>query len=555
MNAGPAVIARAVEAAGFRIAFGLPGTQNLDVFEALRRSSLRTVTASHELGAAFMANGYYRAGGEPALLVTIPGPGFTYALTGIAEARLDSAALVHLTVAPARSPGKAYQLQAVDQAAIAGPLVKGVLTVAVGGDLAAAVLAARQLATAGEPGPVLLQLDREPDPVPATPEHAAPLPPDEAVVDEVAALLDGARRVVLLAGQGAAAAGDELTALAERVGGAVVTTTSGRGVVPEDHRLSLGFELGGTIAAPLNALIAASDIVLAIGCKFSHNGSRGFDLRIPPAKLIHVDAAADVLGANYPARLAVVADATTFLSRLVDRIRPAAGWSAAELDDFRQQGSSGSWPDHPEPRPAGSRSAAELMQALRALLPRDAILVTDSGQHQMLARRYYRVLAPRGLVVPTNLQSMSFAIAAAIGARLAAPERRVVALLGDGGLLMSGLELLTAVRTGVTLTAIVLDDGSYGLIKRGQLAAWGTAPGSELLNPDYASLAKALGCHYVQVGTDLERDLADAFALPGVTLVVIPAQEAPELRMIRARGLVKRTLGDRLIGGLKRLRG
>jgi len=194
------------------------------------------------------------------------------------------------------------------------------------------------------------------------------------------------------------------------------------------------------------------------------------------------------------------------------------------------------------------------MQALRTALPRDAILVTDSGQHQMLARRYYRVLAPRGLVVPTNLQSMGFAIPAAIGARLAAPGRPAVALVGDGGLLMSGLELLTAVRTGLTLTVIVLDDGSYGLIKRGQLAAYGTAPGSDLLNPDYASLAEALGCHYVRVGADLEHDLAAALALPGVTLVVIPASEAPELRLIRAKGLIKRTLGDRLIRRLKRLR-
>lgn len=549
----PEAIIDALQTAGVAHAFGLPGTQNIDVFEALRKSSIRTVVASHELGASFMANGYFRASGKVALLATIPGPGFTYAVTGLAEARLDSAALVYLTVAPARAPGRAFQLQAIDQAAMAQPVVKAVVAVGPASDRAALTRRAVALALGGEPGPVMLQIDGAQVGADGSADDSPPVASDhEDSASEIARILADSRRVVLLAGQGAAGAAAAVAELAERIGAAVVTTTSGRGVVSEDHRLSLGFEMAGTRCGPLNDLIAASDLVLAIGCKFSHNSSRGFELLIPAEKLVHVDASAEVIGANYPVRIGVVAAAEDFLPRLLERVDAAAGWTEAELRGWRDRGREDSWPDEPEPRFAGSRSAAEVLGALRAALSRDAVLVTDSGRHQMLVRRWFRVLTPRGLLVPTNLQSMGFAIPAAIGAKLARPDRPVVAVVGDGGLLMSGLELLTAVKARIQLPVIVFNDGAYGLIKRSQLAAYGTAPGSELENPDLGALAGALGINYARVGANLESELAGALALPGVTLIEVPAREAAALQIVRAKGLARRFLGPRIRRLLRR---
>jgi acetolactate synthase-1/2/3 large subunit len=542
-------IISALHAAGVTHAFGLPGHQNTALFEALRTSPLRTVVPNHELGAAFMANGYNRASGKIALLATSPGPGFTYALTGLAEAWLDSAALIHLTVAPPCEPGNDYQLQAIDQATMASPVVKAVVKMGPDADVSALSRRAVELALDQEPGPVIVQTDCEATaegPRGRTPAHAPQL-------DKIAQLVSKSNRIVLLLGQGAAGAASEVAELAETIGAAVVTTTSGRGVVPEDHRLSLGFEMSGLDAGPLNDLVAASDLVLAVGCKFSHNGSRGFRLTVPQEKLVQIDASAAVIGANYPVRLGAVVRCEDAIPALLERIEPSDGWGDSELDEWRKRGRAASWSPQPEPVFPGRRSAQRLITALRDVLSREAIVVTDSGRHQMLIRRWYRVLAARGLIVPTNLQSMGFAIPAAIGASLAAPDRPVVAVLGDGGLMMSGLELATAVKAGARLTAIVINDGAFGLIRESQLADFGTAPSSELAPPALGTFADALGIEYVCLDqSDPHSTLADALASPGVTLVEAPAREATSMKAVAAKGRLRGLVKGRLRGLVRR---
>ncbi|MGH8213152.1 MAG: thiamine pyrophosphate-binding protein, partial [Rhodanobacteraceae bacterium] len=452
-ESGARLLCEALQRSNIHHVFGLPGTQTTAMFEALRTSGLHTVVATTELSAAMMANGYYRASGNPAALLTIPGPGFTWALTGLAEAALDSAALLHITCAPAISPGRAFQLQAIDQAAVAAPLCRSVFTIEHASEVEAAIARACAQCVTGEPGPVLVQVARgvwrenASGPSPAAP-HVSPAVV-LADVDAVANALDAASRTVLLLGQGCHGAAELAAELAERLKAAVFTTTSGRGAIPEDHPLSLAFESGNG-AQTLNALIEASDAVLAIGCKFSHNGARGFRLRIPPGKLIHVDVAADVLGANYPTRIAIRSDARAFLAALLPQLHIHAarthGFTTEEIALWRERCRAEKLEDPIEPRIHGVTGGAPAVffDALRRVLPRGSILVTDSGQHQDLARRHFPVWWPRGLITPTNLQSMGFGIGAAIGAKLAAPERPVVALIGDGGLAMSGLELLTA---------------------------------------------------------------------------------------------------------------
>lgn len=532
-------ILSAMHAAGVTHAFGLPGHQNIDLFEALRTSSLHTVVPSNELGASFMANGYNRASGKVALLVTVPGPGFSYAVAGLAEAWLDSAALIQLTVAPRREPGNEFQLQAIDHVAIAAPIVKAVLDMGPDADVSALAQRAVELALGQEPGPVLVETEAQATVEP--PQDLTQAGPSQ--LDEIAQLFSRSSRTVMLVGQGAAGAAGAVVELAERVGAAVITTTSGRGVVPEDHRQSLGFETSGVEADPLNDLIATSDLVLAIGCKFSHNSSRGFRLVIPQEKLVQIDASAAVIGANYPVRLGAVARCEDAIPALLEQVEASDGWSEAELDYWRKRGLAGSWPAEPELVFPGSLSPEGLMAALRDVLPREAIVVTDSGRHQMLVRRWYRVLATRGLIVPTNLQSMGFAVPAAIGASLAARDRPVVAVLGDGSLMISGLELATAAKLGIRLTAIVVNDRGFGLIRSDQLFEYGTAFGTETAPVDIRKLAEAIGINYCRLdGSDPRSTLAAAVASPGVTLVEVPAHEARSMRAVAAKARIKRFL-------------
>ena len=566
MRSGADLICDGLKNAGVSCVFGLPGTQNVALYEALRTSGLRTVVATNELSAAMMANGYYRASGRLAALATIPGPGFTWALTGLAEAALDSAALVHVVGQPAVLPGARFQLQAIDQAAMAAPIVRAVVRIDDAGQAQSVIADACARAVASEPGPVLVHvapaaLESHASAAFATPRSDAVAP--TAITGDIAAAADalaGARRCVIVAGQGAHGAAQLLLQLADGLSAVVVTTASGRGVVAEDHPLSLGFELGGNGAGVLNELIAASDLVLAIGCKFSHNGSRGFRLRIPTEKLIHIDASAEVLGANYPARWPIVADAgvalIALLAALDGRTRPTPGFGVDEIAGYRARGRTEGGNDIVEPRIHGTATGKpeDFFAALRAAMPRQSCLVTDSGLHQVLARRFFCVLHPRGLVTPTNFQSMGFGIGAATGACLADPSRPVVALIGDGGLAMSGLELLTAVRERLNLTVIVFVDGAFGLIRVQQLAATGRSHGTEFSGMDCEAFAAAIGARHVQLNDDAEATLAAAIASDGVTVVEVAVGDSLPMHWLRAKGLVRSTpLGRNAKSWLRRL--
>ncbi len=563
MNGGD-LLCRTLEALGARHVFGLPGSQNVPLFEALRRSNLRTVVPTHELAASFMAAGYSRASGRVGVLATIPGPGFTYTLTGLAEARLDSVPLVYIVGQPARGPGQHFQLQRIDQAAIAAPLVKRVIPVEHAAALPAALAAAFKLALAEEPGPVLVHVaapaaEEEAEwPGGITPPAPASLP--SGAVESLLPLLTAARRVILIAGQGAVGAPDALRALAERIAAPVITTTSARGVLPEDHPLALGFDLRATDA--LNALVAQSDLVVALGVKFSHNGAAGFRLRLPPDRLVHVDASTEVLGANYPARTTLCADVPALLRALAERLpgiaEPGRGWTTEALDLVRARIDAANLGLEPRVFGIDPGTPAELLRRLREALPRDACLVTDSGLHQMLVRRHFRVLAPRGLIVPTNFQSMGFGLAAAIGAKLAAPERTVVAVMGDGGLAMCGLELVTAVRERLNIPVLLFSDGKYGLIRLDQLRDYGATFGTDLPPLDPAALAAATGASYRVLEGDTSEVLRAALSERGPAIIDVELGDSGAMRRTRAKSLVRATgrrlLPARLVDWLRRRR-
>ncbi len=534
-------LCRALEELSVDTVFGLPGSQNVALFEALRTSRVRTVVATHELAAAFMANGYARASGRPGVLVTIPGPGFTYSLTGIAEAYLDSTPLVHILGQPASAPDRRFQLQALDQRSILAPFVKRVIDVPTPDRIEEILVEAYALCTAGEPGPVVVHV-----PVNLGAEAGAPRPvrlpvpaPPTASLRDLERRLSEARRPLLYVGQGVAGASEELRALVEALRIPVVTTTSARGVLSEDHPWVIPFDRGS--AEALNELIASCDLVLAMGCKFSHNGAHGFRLKLPKDRLVHVDSSADVLGANYEASMTILADAPWLVRTLLDQQttspgRTASAWTEEQIDAWKRRAFE-RYRTNWEPRVRGldPPTIEEFFAALRRAMPDESCLVLDSGLHQMLARRHFRARSPRSFLLPTDLQAMGFALPAAIGAKIARPERTVVALLGDGGFAISGLELLTAVRERVRIAVIVLNDGRFGLIRKQQLGATKNTYGTELHNPDFRQVAEAAGARYVRMGDDAEDSLHRAVASHGVTLVEVVLRDPGRERIRRVR--------------------
>ncbi len=554
-----------LEALGTTHVFGLPGTQNVLLYDALRRSRIRSILPTSELAASFMANGYYRASGRIAPLVTIQGPGFTYALTGLAEARDDSVALLHLVGKPPAG-ASTFAFQALDQEAIASPIVKAVRSVDRAEDVAAAVEDAHALALAGEPGPVMLQLAGEAMAEPCDSGKPAPRSPPADLappeLQEAAHLLQASRRPLLLVGQGCAASARGVRALAEALRAPVLTSTSGRGIVPEDHPLALGLDFARSSAGAVNPIFEACDCILVLGCRLGAGLSEG--LVLSEGRLIHVDASREVLGARHRARCAVharVEDALpVLLQAALRRSDPGGeGWSSDSLAGWKARLAKDTSGAFPEPVVSGidGRTPAALFGALRRALPRDAILVTDSGLHQVLARRHFPVLSPRGLMVPSDFQSMGFAIPAALGAKLAAPERTVVAVVGDGGMAMSGLELLTSVRERIPVVVLVLADGQLNRIRLQQFGEFGRASSVRLVNPSFEDLASAIGARYALLGRDAEPAFKDAIRAEETTLIEVELGDSAAIRRLRGRGFVRQAarkgLGPAALTRLKRL--
>jgi acetolactate synthase-1/2/3 large subunit len=549
MRLGAEVICDALHDAGATVVFGMPGSQNVDLFDALGASPLRTVATTHEMAAAFAAVGFYRSSGRVGVVTTIPGPGFTFAAAALAEAAADSAGVLHIVPASNDGTGRPFQFQDIDQVAIARALAKDVLVVDRIDDLALAISRGYLRAVTGEPGPVVVVVARDLFRAPSgrtVPVATPPAPRVVAVNDELVRDLAAAQRVAMIVGQGGQGHGQSVAMLAERLNAAVLTTSSGRGVISEEDPRSLyyDFALGG--GTTVNDFLEACDLVLALGCKFTHNGTGAFVLEIPRAKLVHVDASSDSLNGRLPARLAIESELGPFLAQLMPKVgEGTGGWTRDELATWRSRLRAEqdlrlvAAPAVLTNPPVTCRA---FFDAFQSALPVNAIVVTDSGLHQGLTRGFLRVRSERGLIAPADFQSMGFGVPAAIGGRIANPQRPVVLVIGDGGMALSGLELLTAVRERLDLTVVVFNDGQLGSIRRQQIWSVGRTQGVDVRGPDFAAFASAIGAGYRRLGADLEESIRASLAAPGVNLLEVP--------MADSVGSVR----DRLLGTARRLK-
>jgi acetolactate synthase-1/2/3 large subunit len=324
---GGEIVVRALEDEGVPFTFGIPGTHNIELYDALAEADgIRPVLVTDEQAAGFMADAVWRASGRLGCANLVPGAGLTHALSGIAEAYLDCVPMLVLGCGIRRDTGRAFQLHDIDQAALAAPVTKAQLRPARGDELYATIRRACALARAGRPGPVFVEVpaelylfrhDGDPAALRAAYAHespAAPEPPapDPAVVEALLARLAESRRPLLYLGLGAAGAGSRLVELAERLNAPVATTLQGKGVFPESHALALwpGF---GDAAPPFARSIAAScDLTLAIGARFGEVGTGSYGVT-PPGPLIHVDIDPTVFDRNFPAAITVEADAAAFV--------------------------------------------------------------------------------------------------------------------------------------------------------------------------------------------------------------------------------------------------
>jgi len=566
-NGADALVASLVDL-GVRCIFGLPGTQNVGLFEALRSSEIHAVQATSETTAGFMANGWFRASGQPGVFIAINGPGFAWSVPPLAEAALDSTAVLFITGKP---PDRGYKndLQVIEQREIATALGCKVFDIDELESLEETLRQAWAAATANGPRPVVLQvaaavLGQDWTSSTGNVEATAGQSDSPVPTDELVAFLAQARRPVVMAGGGTLDHDALLEQLLDVTGAAFFTTPTARGVIREDHPMCLRADLLSDDVDVLNRFLEKADVIISLGCRFSHNGTGGFTVALAEENLVHVDADSNVLVKNYPARWSLCMDVGDFLSTVCERLpakspeaKPA--WPSSDIEGCREELSATRQSVLCEPSWNDAGNCGSLFRQIREGTPDNGIIVTDTGLHQILTRTHFDVLSPRGLIFPSDFQSMGFGLPAAIGAALAAPDRPVVALIGDGSLLMVGAELLAAKREAVSLPVLVFRDGALGQIRLQQIQEYGHESATKLEPFDLAEYSNSLGIRHVRADVKLADQLRQAMGECGPTVIEVELQDNDSLAEIRKKvkrkNSLKSALGPRATQLLKRLRG
>ena len=554
---GGAIVVRALEDEGVAFAFGIPGTHNIELYDALAESKrVRTVLVTDEQSASFMADGVWRASGALACANVVPGAGLTHAMSGIGEAWLDNVPMLVLGCGIRRDTGKAFQLHDVDQIAMVRAVTKAQFLPQDGMELYATIRRACRIAREGAPGPVFVEVpanlylfthDFEPGSGARDPGSGMAFPdpgprhPDPDAVTRAVVLLGRAKRPLLYVGAGAAGAGERLVALAERLEAPVATTFQGKGVFPETHPLALwpGF---GAAAPPFARQVAdGCDATLAIGCRFGEVATGSYGIGVPQP-LVHADIDADVIGRNFPADAPIVGDAAAVVAALL------AGLPQRPRDDaLRSRIRAGHEAVEQEWASATSErvSPFRLLRALQARFGAETIFTADSGNGTFLAMEMLRLERTRKFLAPVDYSCMGYAVPSAIGAKLARPESPVVALAGDGAFLMTGLELLTAAQQGAAVAVFVLRDGELAQIAQFQDVAFSRRTASGV--PDYglAEISRGLGVECLRLERDDQiasvLDRAAAITGEGRPVVVDTAIDYAHKTWF-TRGVVKTTL-------------
>lgn len=555
-------LVRYLERRGVRHVFGLCGHTNIAVLSAMAGSSLRFVNVRHEQVAAHAADGYARVTGRASVLLTHLGPGLTNAATGVANAALDCIPMVVIAGdVPSHYFGK-HPHQEVNlhsdgaQYEIYRPFVKRAWRVTDPKLLPETLEKAFLLAESGQPGPVLVDVPMDVFSASVDPQlfdrfqhNTVALKPSSISIEtarEIVERLEQARRPVIYAGGGVllARASKDLQALAEHFGIPVAHSLMGKGALPDDHPLVLGMT-GFWGTSLVNQACLEADWVLALGTRFKEadcsSWYRDYTFNIPPTKLIHIDIEPMEIGRNFPTEIGVVADLKQSLAVLVATARelypqgrrnqPMVERIAKFRSDFARSNhemqTSDAFPMMPE----------RILAEVRAALPRDALITTDVGWNKNGVGQQFPVLTPGSVLTPGGFATMGFGPPAAIGAKLACPDRVVVSLVGDGGFGQNPAALATAVEQELPVIWLVMNNNAFGTIAGLQKAAYGLTFGTvfpacdelHAQRPNYAEIALAYGCggERIKSAGELSGALQRALASRRPYVIDVPMKNNP----------------------------
>lgn len=533
------LLVRCLEQEGVEYIFGLPGEETLHLLDSLSRSSIKLVLTRHEQGAAFMANVYGRLTGKAGVCFATLGPGATNLLTGVGDAFLDRSPLVAITGQAALSRVHKDAHQYVDVVEIFRPVTKWNARIERPENIPEMVRKAFRTAEMEKPGATHLEL---PEDVAAAEVDVAPLTvtpleyprPSFAALQQAAALIRNARYPMLLAGNGVMRrhAAEQLTRLAHRLGVPVVHTFMGIGAIDYRDPLSL-FAAGLHERDWVMCGLDKADVVIAVGYDQVEyepglwNGDRN-------KKIIHIDATPAQVDEYYQPVVEIVSEIGVALSSLVDVCsRDQVPWGQGalrefilgELEEFQDDAG---FPLKPQ----------KIIVDIRQALGEDDILISDVGAHKVWLARLFPAACTNTVLISNGFSAMGIAIPGAIAAKLVQPQRRVLAVCGDGGFLMTAQELETAKRLGLPFVVLVWNDGGYGLIGWKEIKRFGHSFGTSFGNPDFALFARSFGLPGWRVNSaaQLLPSLKEALAMDQPVVIEVPVDYGENMRLTQRLG-------------------
>jgi acetolactate synthase I/II/III large subunit len=482
------LLVRCLENEGVEYVFGIPGEENIHIMDALAQSRIRFVTTRHEQGAAFMADVYGRLTGRAGVCLATLGPGATNLITGVADANMDRAPLVAIAGQAATTRMHKESHQVLDLAALFRHFTKFSAQVLEPEIVPEVVRKAFKLAQAEKPGASFIEVPENVARMPV--EGLAPLKVQaaavprapQAKVEQIARLIDEAEAPMVLVGNGVIRqrASGAVVAFIERLNLPAATTFMAKGAVPSSLPLALG-TIGLQARDPAAFGLDRADLVLCIGYDMVEYDPARWNPR-RDKRIVHIDSAPAEVDGHYTLAAGIVGDIADALERIGERAATKPE-TTRRVQLTRQGADDTAYPLKPQ----------RVIADLRRAMAHDDVLVSDVGAHKLWIARLFQAERPNTCIISNGFAAMGIALPGAIAAKLALPERRVVAVSGDGGFLMNSQELETAVRLGVAITVLVLRDGKYGVIQHHMDTRLGRHSGVDFGNPDLVAYAESFG--------------------------------------------------------------
>ena len=534
MIKGSHILMRALKETGVEVIWGYPGGQIMPVYDALYdyRDVFRHILVRHEQGAIHAAQGYARVSGRTGVVLVTSGPGATNVMTGLADAMIDSTPVVVISGQVGNNMLGTDAFQEADVIGLATPVTKWCTQIRRPQDVAPAIAKAFYIASSGRPGPVLLDITRDAQ-VGMAEYHFdkctsirsyRPVPPmPEKDVRTASEMIARAERPLLIFGQGIALSGaeDALKAFLDKTGIPATSTLLGLSALPSDYEHFIGMAgMHGNIAP--NVMTQKCDLLIAVGMRFDDRVTCKMSEYAKQARKIHIDIDEAEIGKNIQVDLGVHGDAKAVLERLTQLV-PSSDYSEWEEVGRRCRQAETAEVINPEIHPSdGPVTMGEVINTVADEVNEAAVVVTDVGQNQMLGARYSRFNQNRSLITSGGLGTMGFGLPAAIGAKVAKPEREVCLFVGDGGLQMTIQELGTIMQEGIGVKIILLNNNWLGNVRQWQELFWKSRYSfTRLANPDFQAITEAYGIKYLRVEDreHLQETVKQMVAEPGPCLL------------------------------------